>query len=182
MEEKHDITKIEEINLPAKDWSKELQLVKDITAKNCDTTEFKLLLFMAREYGLNPLKKEIWAVKYQDNPALIFVSRDGLLTIAHRSGQFGAMETTCELDQVTKRPVSATCTIWRKDFEKPFKNTVYFSEYNRKMALWIEKPCVMIMKVAESSCLRRAFNVSCLLTPEEMPVKDEVNNVSYTMS
>jgi len=177
MEEKNEIQKIEEIKLPERDWSKELKLVKEITAKNCNTTEFKLLLAMAREYGLNPLKKEIWAVKYMNNPALIFVGRDGLLNIAHRTGQFGAMETFCELDPVTKRPVSATCTIYRKDFEKPFKSTVYFDEYNRKMALWLEKPKTMLMKVAESTCLRRAFNISGILTPEEMP-EQENNKVN----
>lgn len=171
-EKKQEVVVKDEFQLPSKQWTKELRLVKDITAKNCNDTEFKLLCFMANQYGLNPLKKEIWAVKYSGNPALIFVGRDGLLNIAHRTNQFGSMETTCEIDKTTKKPVSATCVIYRKDYEKPFKNTVYFEEYDTHQALWRTKPKMMLMKVAESTCLRRSFNISGLYVPEEMPEKD----------
>jgi phage recombination protein Bet len=156
-----------EINLPDVKWTKDLAFVKETFAKNCSEQEFKLLVHLAREYNLNPLKKEIWAIKYQNNPALIFVGRDGLLNIAHKSGKFGSMETTCELDTQKKLPISATCKIYRTDYDKPFVNTVYFDEYNRKMALWLEKPKAMLMKVAEVTTLRRAFNVSGCYAPEE---------------
>ena len=162
-----------ELSLPEKDWTKELKLVKEMTAAKCNETEFKLLCFMAQEYKLNPLLKEIWAIKWQEHkPALIFCSRDGLISIAHRSGQFGSMKTTCEIDEKTKIPVSATCTIWRKDYDKPFENTVYYKEYNTRQSLWLTKPRVMLMKVAESTCLRRAFSISGFYTPEEIH-KDE---------
>jgi len=175
-EEKHELTKIEEIKLPEKDWSKELKLVKEITAKNCNTTEFKLLLFMAQQYDLNPLKKEIFAIKYQNHPAMIMVSRDGFLNIAHKSGKFGAMKTTFEFETKKNRlgndvevPKSATCRIWRKDFDKPFEVTVYAKEYmDWSKPIWKAKPATMLGKVAESQCLRRAFNISGMYEPSEM--------------
>jgi phage recombination protein Bet len=161
--------------MPSKDWTKEYKLVKEITAKGCNDTEFKLLWHLSKIYDLNPLKKEIWAVKgFGEAPAQIFVSRDGLLSIAHRSGQFGNMETSCELDPKTQQPVSATCTIYRRDYDKPFKVIVFFDEYNQKQALWLKKPKAMLMKVAEATCLRRAFNVSGVYSPEEFPEAKEV--------
>jgi len=190
MSEKNEMIEVnEDLRLPSKEWTDELQLVKEMCAKNCSKMEFMLLLFMARQYGLNPLNKEIWAIKYKGSPAQIFVSRDGLLRIAHRSGQFGNMQTTCEFEKQEKKPrvtfvsktppkpYSATCTIWRKDYDKPFKHTVYFSEYNKNQAVWLEKPAAMLMKCAEVGALRRAFNITGVYSPEEMPVDKDGSGI-----
>jgi phage recombination protein Bet len=162
-------------NMIVTDWKDDLQLVKDLTAKSCSDSEFKLLVHMANEYGLNPLKREIWAVKYSYNPAQIFVSRDGFLSIAHKSGQFNGMETTFDevkLDD-NKKDLTATCVVYRKDMEHPIKVTVYQSEYDSKMSVWKTKPRTMLQKVAESQALRRAFNVDGVYSPEEF---DQVNS------
>jgi len=154
---------------------------KEITAKGCNETEFKLLLYLSREFGLNPLKREVYAVKYGANPAQIFISRDGMLSIAHRSRKFDSMETTCELEPlpdkdekvkwvgVPRKPISATCTIYKKGSDKPFVETVYFQEYNLKQALWLTKPITMLKKVAEAQCLRKAFNVHGVYDASEFP-------------
>ena len=69
-------------------------ILREIIAKNCYRPEFKILLYMARQYGLDPMLKQIWAVKRNERePALIFVGRDGMLAIAHRSGQFDGMQS-----------------------------------------------------------------------------------------
>lgn len=167
-------------NMIVTDWKEDLQLVKSLTAKGCSDNEFKLLVHMANEYSLNPLKKEIWAVKYGYNPAQIFVSRDGFLSIAHKSGQFNGMETTFEevkLDD-NKKDLTATCVVYRKDMEHPIKVTVYQSEYDSKMSVWKTKPRTMLQKVAESQALRRAFNVDGVYSPEEFDqVKDNEQKV-----
>ena len=177
MDEQTGLVKKEETLTPEQ-WEKQLKLVKELTAKNCTDTEFELLQHLAREHKLDPLKKEIWAVKgYGNSPAQIFISRDGLINIAHRTQQFGSMKTTCEIKKNPDElpgiefPISATCEIWRKDYDKPFENTVYFDEYDKKYALWKEKPKAMLMKVAESTCLRRAFNIAGMYVPEEMPLE-----------
>jgi phage recombination protein Bet len=161
-------------NMIVTDWKDDLQLVKDLTAKSCSDSEFKLLVHMANEYGLNPLKREIWAVKYSYNPAQIFVSRDGFLSIAHKSGQFNGMETTFDevkLDD-NKKDLTATCVVYRKDMDHPIKVTVYQSEYDSKMSVWKTKPRTMLQKVAESQALRRAFNVDGVYSPEEFDQVD----------
>lgn len=181
-------TEKENENYQMQNWEKSenIALVKEIVAKKCNDTEFRLLMYMAKQYGLDPLKKEIWAVKaFEGQPALIFVSRDGLLTIAHKTGMFGSMETKYELEpkpatatpNAIVKPISATCTIWRKDYDKPFINTVYFDEYNAKQSIWLTKPKVMLGKVAEATCLRRAFNTNGLFIQEEFD-KDGVEKAN----
>ena len=60
----------------------EILLIRNIAAKNCTEPEFKLLMYMASKYGLDPLVKQIWAVKRTDrDPALIFPAAMGSLPL-----------------------------------------------------------------------------------------------------
>jgi phage recombination protein Bet len=152
----------------------QVALIKAKVAGNATQTEFELLMYMANKYRLDPLIRQIWLVKYGDMPAQIFAGRDGFLEIAHRSGHFNGMETKVNYSSDGKTIESATCTVWRNDMEHPFVSHVLFSEYvqpvprSGKPTLWQTKPAVMIGKVAESVCLRKAFSVSGLYSPEEM--------------
>ena len=151
--------------------SDEMIILREIIAKNCTEPEFKILLYMARQYGLDPMLKQIWAVKRNErDPALIFVGRDGMLAIAHRSGQFDGMQSgvVYEGEGKDKHPVSAWCEIWRKDMSHSFKSEVLFSEYNTGFSVWKSNPSAMIIKVVESVGLRKAFSVSGVYSPEEI--------------
>ena len=108
---------------PEKKIEENLQLIKNIHAKDATEQEFNLFLYMAKTYQLDPLLRKIWLVKYGSAPAQIFTSRDGFLSIAHRSGQFNGMQTTLSEDGQ-----SATCHVYRKDMEHPFSVTVYLRE------------------------------------------------------
>lgn len=171
------------------DWNSQIDLVKSMVAKNASDDEFKLMCHMANKYGLDPLAKQIWLVKYGDAPASIFTGRDGFLSIGHRTGQFAGMETrvekVCEAIDVEKSikkngqwekinvkrewQYKAVCTVRRNDSDFPFISEVYEEEYTTCMNLWTSKPRTMIGKVAESQCLRKAFDISGLYSPEEMP-------------
>lgn len=164
------------------DWTKELQLVKDISAKGCTDTEFKLLVYTAKLYGLDPLKKEIWAIKYGSSPANIMAGRDGFLSIAHRSGKFNGMKTEFKPSEKTEVPgiktagidmdSTATCTVYRKDMANPISVTVQMREYyNMVNPVWKSKPITMLCKVAEAQALRKSFNVSGLYDPDEFDVR-----------
>jgi len=143
-----------------------ISLIKAKIAPNATNTEFELLMYMSNKFDLDPLIKEIWLVKFGNSPAQIYAGRDGYLKIAHRSGQFDGMKTVVEFKD--DKPVSAHCTIWRKDMSHPIESDVLFSEYTTGQNLWKTKPAVMIGKVAESVALRKAFSVSGLYSPEEM--------------
>lgn len=155
-------------DLTVKDFSaSQVELIRSIAAPKCTDDEFKLLLYQAKTYGLDPLVKQIWAVKYQDGrPASIFVGRDGLLAIAHRSGMFDGMESgTKTIDG----KLYGWAKVYRKDMRVAFGVEVSAKEYNRSMGTWNTHPETMIQKVAESQALRRAFSISGIYTPEEMP-------------
>jgi len=157
--------------VPNENWEENVALVR---AKNLTEVEFRYLYFMAKSYGLNPLKKQVWAVKYGTAPAQVFISRDGYLTIAHKSGQFGCMKTTFVMNEkIPTQPYSATTQVWRKDYDKPFEGTVLFQEYNLKQSVWLTKPFTMLGKVSESQTLRKAFDISGAYDPSELPEEKE---------
>lgn len=177
-----------ETTLTKSDWRAQMTLVKDMVARGASDDEFKLMCHIASKYELDPLAKQIWVVKYGDRPASIFTGRDGFLSIAHRTNQFGGMETKIEkvaepIDVFHTRWVNskqvkievkrewqykATCTVHRKDAEFPFISEVYEEEYTTGENLWKSKPRTMIGKVAESQCLRKAFNISGINSEEEL--------------
>jgi phage recombination protein Bet len=150
----------------------ELLLMRNVVAKNCSEPEFKMLMYIANKYGLDPLTKQIWAIKRNDrDPALIFAGRDGFLAIAHRSGQFDGMQSgvTYEVNKEGKKiPISAWCKVWRRDMSHAFETEVPFDEYNTGFSVWKSHPSAMILKVAESVCLRKAFSIDGIYSPEEI--------------
>lgn len=160
-------------------WESRIQLVKDKVAKTLTETEFELFLYLAKTYHLDPLLREIWAVKYAGEPAQIYAGRDGFLKVAHLSGQFDGMSTVLLLESggsVIEADISfkgatllgAKCTVWRKDMGNPVSASVALHEYNTGRANWKTMPDTMIRKVAEAHALRRAFSIHGLYMPEEM--------------
>ena len=193
MDERLDMTTTKGDSSPIKYSRKEIDLIKSIHAKGATDDEFKLMIHLSKEYGLNILQKHIWLIKFGKAPALIFVGRDGFLDIAHRSGYFDGMETNIEMVEEpfsasytettweNNKPIKkipkvvkfdfqyvATCTIYRKDTKHPIKVSVYESEYSTCRDIWFTKRRTMIGKVAESQALRKGFSVSGVYAPEEI--------------
>lgn len=155
--------------IPAQYNPQQIQLIRDMCARNCTDNEFLLLMQLAKTYQLDPFAKQIWAVKYGNNPAAIFCGRDGFLAIAHRSGKFDGMESGTRKDG---DDLVGWCRVYRKDMSRPFEVEVSLSEYSTGKNLWQTKPKTMIVKVAESHALRRAFGISGLYAPEEIDTGD----------
>jgi phage recombination protein Bet len=167
------------VQYPSQKYTDEdMLLLRHVVAKGCSEPEFRQMMYVAVAYGLNPLLKQIWIIKRNErDPAIIIVGRDGMLTIAHRSGQFDGIRSWVEYapeDTARKKPIVGHCEIWRKDMTHSFKTEVLFSEYeqpipkNGYLGLWQTKPSVMLIKVAESVCLRKAFSVSGVYDPDEI--------------
>src|SRR6056297_1897075 len=169
---------VKPLDRPQENWQERMELVKQKVGSGLTKTEWELFLYMARLYDLNPLLREIWAVKYNGKPANIFTGRDGLLKIAHKSGMFDGMKTVLlvstqqgveEADIAPKGSeiLGAKCYVWRKDMSHPVEVSVKLSEYDTHRSIWKDKPNTMIKKVAEAHCLRRTFSIHGLYLPEE---------------
>lgn len=123
----------------------------------------ELALAIASRYGLDPMLKHL--VMVEGKP---YITRDGLLHVAHRSGVFDGIEVT--------RPVleagywRTVCTVYRKDFSRPF---VYPGRYPASggNARYAEE---MAIKVGEVMCLRRAFDVSAPVIEERWEEEESV--------
>lgn len=145
-------------------------LIKQLVAKDLNEDEFNLFVYRCLGLGLDPLKNEISCQirSGQDGRQLVvIVQRDGYLTIAHKSGFFGGMESGTREDD--KNRIIGWAKVWNKSFyEHPVAIEVYLDEYNAKVNVWNTKPRTMIQKVAESQALRRAFNISGVYSEEEV--------------
>jgi len=165
------------------EWQSKLDLVKSMVAKGCTNDEFDLLCHLARTYHLDPLAREIWAIRYGQNPAQIFVGHAGLINLALRSGKLDGLQ--CEIVDPNGEDPVARATVWRNDMTHPIVAEVYWSEYGKdaKNPLWRTKPRTMLRKTAEVHALRRAFALSGLYTEEEMDhVPREIPDTSRPVS
>lgn len=155
----------------------DLAQIKEIYGKGLSVGEFNTLVQMGRATGLNPFLKEIWAVKYGDNPAQIFIGRDGYRKSAQRHPLYDyhvsdAVYSADKFDVVNGEVshkynlsnrgqlVGAYCTVQRKGSSRPTYVFVELKEYSTGKSLWnpqTGKPATMIKKVAEAQGLKSAF-------------------------
>lgn len=150
--------------------------------------EFTRFLYLAEQTGLDPFANEIWIIDTK-NGRKILTSRDGYLKIANRNPAFLGMTsdaiysndcfkriTSNERDDVIHeyeiknrgQLLGAYARVWRSDRKVPAFFLAPLSEYNKKKNAWLEYPHAMIVKVAESMALKRAFAISGLCTQEEL--------------
>lgn len=128
-------------------------------------------LQVAKTFNLNPLKREVYFVKYKaDQPMAILTGYEVYLKRAEKSGLYAGLETTTE-GHVEDGTLKAVVKIYRKDWERPLVHEAYYSEYVQMKPIfkngvktgeepntfWRNKPKTMIKKVAESQGFRKAF-------------------------
>ena len=141
------------------DEKRGLALLKAVGLDKVAPEMRELALAIADRYGLDLMLKHL--VMVEGKP---FITRDGLLHIAHRSGVFDGIAVTTP--EKVDRYWRATASVWRKDMSRPF---VYPGRYPSGAKNDEE----MGIKVAESMALRRAFDVSAPTLDERWATDDE---------
>lgn len=147
--------------VPAVTDPRELALLKAVGLDKLKPEERELALNIATRYDLDLLLKHLVLI---DGRA--YITRDGLLHIAHGSGQLDGIETS--------EPVlvdgywRATCSVYRKDMSRPFTYAGRYPESGRNKAYAPE----MAVKVAECMSLRRAFDVAAPTAEERWDTGD----------
>lgn len=159
--------------------SDQIQLIHDTVAKGTTDQEFELFLYQAWRLELDPLTKEIWCVKYGNEPAAIFASFSGIQKKAMESGEWDGYEISMNppILKEGEFPESITCTMYRKGVSHPVVFTARWAEFARYkkdgslQSNWAGMPTVMLRKCAISNAIRQAFpdHVGSIYTPEEMP-------------
>lgn len=181
-----------------KDSQENIDLIRKTVGKDATNEEFQTLMYLSREYNLDPLKKEIWFIKY-GGKATIITSRDGYLKVANACPYFDGLEgdVVYSGDKLTKRDngsilieygedhlvfdktklVGAYCNVYRKDRSIAISVFVNLKDYHSQTPIWMKYTNAMILKVAESMALKRAFSLSGLVTAEEIEESKEDSNI-----
>lgn len=174
--------------------------IRKMVAQGATDDEFKSFMYLCQSYNLDPLKKEIYFIKYGGRSSII-TSRDGYLKIANLNVHFNGIESEVvyQGDVLTKRDdgslhiaygpehlafeksklTGAFCNVFRKDREKATSIFVSIKDYYKKDApIWQQYTNAMILKVAEAMALKRAFAISGLVTKEEIEGKEPIEGES----
>ena len=129
--------------------------------------EKAMFVNMARLYGLNPFKREIYCTVYgegQYRQCSIVTGYEVYLKRAERIGKLDGWQAqiTGSLQDGT---LAATVTIWRKDWTHPFTHTAFYTECvqtskktGEPNAIWRKMPSFMVRKVAIAQAFRLCFS------------------------
>jgi len=185
-------SKVVDINRKKKELitftDEELETLRRTVAGDASSDEFKMFIYLAKNYGLDPFNKEIFFWKKDGKPT-IMTSRDGYLKIADRHPQYDGLvsDVVRENDKFRRKEtginhqygtnrgqiVGSYALVYRKDRSYPVYIFAPFKEYQADSKIWEQYPSAMILKVAESMALKRAFSVSGLVSREEMAVQQQ---------
>lgn len=154
--------------------SEQVQLIKDQVCVGGTDNELKLFLYQAKRMGLDPLARQIYAIKRGPKMS-IQVSIDGFRLIADRSGKY-APGRAATFEEKGNQIVSATAYVnklvsgtWHE-----VSAVAYWSEYAQQSPMWQKMPRTMLAKCAESLALRKAFpaELSGVYSDSEMEQAD----------
>ena len=144
-------------------------------------TDQEIVYFMhlCKARKLNPFTKEVYLIKYGNQPATMVVSRDalekraikhekyngkkvGIYVLRKSDGELIKRDSTIYLKE-REELIGAWCTVYRKDWENPVTVEVNLDEYIQTKndgtpnTNWANRPITMITKVAKAQALREAF-------------------------
>lgn len=164
----------------------QVELIKRTICRGASDDELTLFLHVCKRTGLDPLVRQIYAIKRRESvdgqwqDRMTFqTSIDGYALVADRTGRYApGREPTFVYDE-RNALISATAYIKKQTDDGTWHEvarTAHYSEYvalkrdGNPTKMWAEKPHIMLAKCAEALALRRAFpaELSGVYTAEEM--------------
>lgn len=160
-----------------------LELIKKTVAKGATDLELELFLHACKRTGLDPLMKQIYAIKRRNNKTgnedmSIQTGIDGYRLIADRTGKYAGSHGPEYQVAEDGWPDVASVTVYKMvgDVPRPFSASARWKEYCQETSpMWKKMPFLMLGKCAEALALRKAFpaELSGVYTHEEMMQADE---------
>lgn len=163
-----------ELKLPANE-SESMALFKATYGKDLTDLELALFFTHAKSVGLDPLKRQIYAVK-RSGRVVHQTGIDGLRAIAARSGVHAGTDEIIHTYKDNKL-VGSKCTVWKMVAGQrvAFVGTALWKEFYGPKSPQVNMPQIMLGKCAEAQALRKAFpeDIGQLYVDEEIqPLKD----------
>lgn len=171
------------------DLSREkIELIKQTVAQGATDLELELFFHACKRTGLDPLMKQIYAVKRWDSKEkrekMTFQTGiDGYRLIADRTGRYAGSSDAEYVLGEDGFPDVAKVTVTKLVGGVPcqFSSSARWAEYvqlskeGHPTSMWKKMPFLMLAKCAEALALRKAFpaELSGVYTHEEMSQADE---------
>jgi phage recombination protein Bet len=153
-----------------------IELIKRTIAVGATDDELQLFLYTAKKTGLDPLARQIYAIK-RAGKMTIQTGIDGYRLIADRTRQLAGISDYVFDSEEGKFPNKATVTVYKiiDGLVREFTASARWSEYSQGSSpMWQKMPYLMLGKCAEALALRKAFpaDLSGVYTAEEMGQAD----------
>lgn len=149
----------------------QIEIIKNVIARGLTENEFKMFLYICNRHNLDPIAKQIYAVK-RGGQLTIQTGIDGLRLIAERTGKYTPGKRTEYSYDEKGNLLSATAYVKKYSGGEwhEISSTAFMNEYRSNTPNWKQMPHVMVEKCAESRALRRAFpaDLSGIYSEEEM--------------
>jgi phage recombination protein Bet len=137
-----------------------------VVPKETTREEFAAFLVVARQYGLNPILKEIYAFPKKGGGIQPIVGVDGWANLINSHPAADGMEFADHVNDQGE-VVAITCRIYRKDRTHPITATEYLAECRRDTDPWKKWPRRMLRHKAMIQAARYAFGFSGIIEPDE---------------
>ena len=140
-------------------------LRKTVFAAARNDAEFDALCLIAKQYGLNPITREIYAFPAKGGGVVPLVGVDGYVSMLNRQPDFDGLEfryaeTTISAGVAKAAPEWCECIIYRKNKSMPIVVREYLEECYRQTEPWKTHPRRMLRHKALCQAVRVAYGFS----------------------
>jgi hypothetical protein len=141
------------VQAAAPDMGEKLLRYLGLDPRNVET---QALVLLCERYRLDPLLNHAGVILTKNGPRP-YITRDGMLEVAHRSGVFDGITVDEERRSSDGKGFTAYVSVWRKDMSHPFRYGAQCKD-DESQAKQGNGP-EMALARAERRALRRAFNI-----------------------